>query len=174
MKDRAQFAAMGFAVLAGVAVVLFAGGPPAQGEKRSIAAALNLPFATATTMPEPTPVPEPEQDASGVPNRGLVRLSHYWPPLGGVNCARFVNGQCVSNMSSGEPWAEWVDVACACPEPWPFGTTITLVELGRTFICMDRGGKIKFVDGIPWLDTLTEEPLAPYGSIHLADVRFPE
>ena len=30
----------------------------------------------------------------------VARLSHYWPPLGGPNCARFRNGQCLSLTAS--------------------------------------------------------------------------
>ncbi len=102
-----------------------------------------------------------------------VRLSHYWPPLGGVNCARFVAGECVSRMASGEPWQAWVGRAAACPATWPFGTVIILPG-GERFECQDRGGKIVVgPDGIAWIDLLVEVPPVPFGSIVTARVIWP-
>jgi len=101
-----------------------------------------------------------------------VRYSHYWPPLGGVNCGWWVDGECVSHMASGYRWQDWVGRAVACPTEWPFGTHI-LFE-GTTWTCMDRGGMIRFVDGIPWVDFLTPSAAYGYGTIVQVRVIFPE
>ena len=92
-----------------------------------------------------------------------IRYSHYWPPLGGPNCATFVGGKCISKMASGKPWEQYVDLAVACPPEWPFGRKV--IFEGNTYTCMDRGGKIKYVDGIPWIDFLTPKAAYAYGSI---------
>lgn len=87
-----------------------------------------------------------------------VKYSHYWPPLGGKNCYSFVDGVCISRMASGHRWQDWVDRAVACPMEWPFGTTVELD--GEVWVCMDRGGKIRFGrDGLTYVDFLT-----PYGA----------
>ena len=92
-----------------------------------------------------------------------IRYSHYWPPLGGPNCSNFVGGKCISNMASGKPWADYVDLAVACPPEWPFGRQV--IFEGRTYTCLDRGGMIKYVNGIPWIDFLTPKAAYPYGSV---------
>jgi len=92
-----------------------------------------------------------------------IRYSNYWPPLGGPNCATFVNGVCISKMASGKPWADYVDLAVACPPEWAFGKQV--IFEGRTYTCLDRGGMIKYVDGIPWIDFLTPKAAYPYGTI---------
>lgn len=93
----------------------------------------------------------------------LVRTSHYWPPLGGPNCARFENGECVSRMSSGEAWQDWAERAIACPTEWEFGTRLDVA--GREWVCMDRGGAIVIEDGIAWVDMLTPIGLFPHGTV---------
>ena len=107
------------------------------------------------------PVPEPGPVVTG--EMVTIRYSRYDPALGGVNCSRFVGGVCISNMASGKPWAPWMERACACPPEWAFGTVVVLD--GQRWTCMDRGGKIKFVDGIPWVDFLTRTPQYSYGQI---------
>lgn len=104
-----------------------------------------------------------------------VRLSHYKPWLGGVNCSRFVAGQCVSRMASGEPWQDWLNRGAACPIEWAFGTVIVLQPGGETFVCLDRGGAIVTgADGIAWVDLLLAgQPPMPYGAITEATVYFP-
>jgi len=92
-----------------------------------------------------------------------VRYSHYWPPLGGVNCSQFVGGKCISKMASGKPWADYIGEAVACPKEWTFGTLVLLD--GQLWTCLDRGGSIKYVDGIPWLDFLSETGVYSYGEI---------
>lgn len=108
-----------------------------------------------------------------------VKVSYYWPPLGGTNCSQFVNGECISRMASGEPWQEWVDKAIACAPQYPFGT-IFVIE-GRVWICKDRGGAIQqitqYIQGklfnVVWVDQLIEEPTVPFGTVVDAKVYLP-
>jgi len=99
----------------------------------------------------------------------LAKMSHYYPPLGGANCASFVNGYCVSTMANGERWEDNIDIACACPAEYPFGTVF--VVNGKEWVCKDRGGKIITQDGVIWLDMLTQNPIVPYGNILEVEVR---
>ena len=107
------------------------------------------------------PAPEPGPIVTG--ELVTIRYSRYDPALGGVNCSRFVNGICISNMASGKPWTPWMERACACPPEWAFGTVVILD--GQRWECQDRGGKIKYVDGIPWVDFLTRTPQYSYGQL---------
>lgn len=100
-----------------------------------------------------------------------VKASHYWPPLGGTNCFSFVDGECKSGMASGLRWQDWTDKAAACPGSLPFGTIIEFN--GRRFICLDRGGAVVQNENTYWIDTLTEWPVADYGSEHVASVWLP-
>jgi len=94
-----------------------------------------------------------------------VKVSHYWPALGGVNCFRFVGGQCISPTASGAPWQEWVGRGAACVPEWPFGTTFTLPG-GEVFTCVDRGGAIVTgADGLPWVDLLVQHAPVPFGTV---------
>jgi len=101
-----------------------------------------------------------------------VHVSHYWPPLGGPNCARFVGGQCLSKTSSGEPWQNWVDKGAACVREWGFDTRFRLPD-GRVFNCVDRGGAIRYgytpgwmtYDGLGWVDLLTAQPGYKFGEV---------
>jgi len=118
----------------------------------------------AVVVPEPeieVVAPEPGPIVTG--ELVTIRYSRYDPALGGVNCARFVGGVCISNMASGKPWAPWMERACACPPEWAFGTVVVLD--GQRWECQDRGGKIRYVDGIPWVDFLTRTPQYSYGQI---------
>jgi len=71
-------------------------------------------------------------------------------------------------MASGLPWKEYIGVAIACPNEWAFGTE--LVIDGRTWVCMDRGSAIRFVDGVAWIDMLVADPLYPFGTIVEAEI----
>ena len=112
----------------------------------------------------PAPAPEPDVTTTAM----TVRYSHYWPPAGGPNCSSFVDGVCVSAMASGEPWAPYVGIAVACPPEWEFGTTVELD--GHVWTCMDRGGAITYVDGVPWVDFLVATGTYAHGSIVAVDV----
>ncbi len=92
-----------------------------------------------------------------------IRYSYYQPWKGGPNCARFVNGECISNMASGRPWKSYVDKAIACPRSWPFGTK--LYAFGQEWTCLDRGGAINYVNGVPWIDFLASNPHMAFGSV---------
>lgn len=100
-----------------------------------------------------------------------AKISHYNPALGGTNCAKFVNGVCVSPLANGEKWEDNMDVSCACPKEYPFGTVF--VVNGKDWICKDRGGKIvKESDSIIWLDLLTKTAPVPYGTIVKTEVKL--
>lgn len=86
----------------------------------------------------------------------IIRFSYYQPWLGGTNCAKFVGGKCVSSLADGDPWEDYMERAVACPPEWDFGTKL-LVD-GKIWVCKDRGGGIKYDDGIPWVDFLTADP----------------
>jgi len=101
----------------------------------------------------------------------LVRYSHFWPPLGPPNCSNFVDGVCVSAMASGEPWASYIGTAAACPPEWAFGTTVELD--GHIWTCLDRGGAIRYVDSVPWVDFLEATGKYVHGSIVAVHVVYP-
>jgi len=115
-----------------------------------------LPTATAELQPTVTDTAEHEGE------RIWVRLSHYWPPLLGVNChpANVHNGKCYASLY-GREWQEWVGVGLACPMEWPLGTEWHIPALGKTFVCVDRGGAIQSLeDGSLFVDLL--QPDIPY------------
>jgi hypothetical protein len=66
-------------------------------------------------------------------------------------------------MASGKRWQDYIGEAVACPKELTFGTLILLD--GQIWECLDRGGMIRYVDGIPWLDFLTETGAHSYGEI---------
>jgi hypothetical protein len=94
----------------------------------------------------------------------LVKVSHYLPNNGGVNCSNFVNGRCVSRMANGESWEEYIgkNNTIACPLQVPFGTVILVNNTKYT--CRDRGGAITIENGVYWIDILGE-PIAPYATV---------
>lgn len=103
-------------------------------------------------------------DADG--EEHTIKYSWYWPPLCGKNCAKCVDGKCVSRMANGERWQDFIGYAVACPPEWPFGTRVTLD--GKTWVCKDRGGMIVG----NWVDFLTETPAYVYGTLVKVRVRF--
>lgn len=155
-----------------VGFVLFAGW--ATGPSRVAAEPADAPVAVVVgehTFIEAEPEASTLITAPG--ETRTAKMSHYWPPLGGVNCATFVNGECVSNMASGLPWWAWVGRAAACPEELPFWTTVTLPG-GETFVCLDRGGKIvTTAAGELWIDLLVKSAPVPYGTTMPVLVRLP-
>jgi len=138
-------------------MILFTTGPP-RGlvpDVKAVAVTENstpTPFQPVKETPPPTPA------IKGIPIK--VRVSYYWPKLGGPNCSYFVHGQCLSRMASGKPWQNWKNKAIACPPEWSFGTRIIIKD--QIWTCMDRGGKIVFEGGIPWIDLLTPKPPSWY------------
>lgn len=119
----------------------------------------------AATVATPTPTAKAivvTHKATPTPRVITVKVSHYWPPLGGVNCANFKNGKCVSKMANGKPWEDYVDKAIACPKELKLGTKLQI--LGKTWTCLDRGGKItKTEDDKYWVDMLTSQTVVAYG-----------
>lgn len=101
-----------------------------------------------------------------VPSTAQMRakVSWYWPPLLGPNCAVVRNGECISRMASGQPWQNWIGKAVACPAEFPFGT-IFIID-GRHWICLDRGGAITRInENTIWLDMLSNKPVYKFGTI---------
>ncbi len=108
----------------------------------------SLPTSTVT----PTSVPIVEYQA---------RISYYWPPYGGINCDRDLDGveEC-DYMASGQRYEDWVGKGLACPVEFPIGTQFEIN--GQLWMCVDRGGAIvSLPDGTIWLDLLS--PVMPYG-----------
>jgi len=101
-------------------------------------------------------------------NYVFVRVSHYWPPLGGTNCANYANGECNSKLANGKRWQEWVGLAIACPPEFEFGTKLKIGN--RVWECMDRGSKIQTDGDLYWVDMLTYEALYDYGEIVKAEI----
>lgn len=81
-----------------------------------------------------------------------VKVSFYFPPYGGINCAdRY---QC-SFTASGKYVLQGVGYYVACPSSLAFGTKIIIFN--KEWICEDRGGAITE----EWIDLLY--PYQPYG-----------
>jgi hypothetical protein len=138
------------------------------GEFSDISKPTNTPVIVADE-----PVQEVVQPQQAQGNMVEVHYSHYTPWVGGTNCANFQNGKCISNTASGQPWPNWLETGVACIKEWPFYTKIQ--AFGKTWTCVDRGGKIryddfKYFDGIPWIDFLTAYPQVPYGTIIIVEV----
>ena len=140
--------------------------PPDAREPRPTRSALETVAPTASPLPPVVSIPPVKMVH--------VRISDYWPPDGGDSCAHFVNGNCLSQVGARgerESWRNWIDRGAACPPEFPFGTTIVID--GRLWTCIDRGGRIRYQSGVPWVDLLTEHPIATYGSIVPAEIQFP-
>jgi hypothetical protein len=89
-----------------------------------------------------------------------------------VNCFRVVNNYCQSPLANGERWETNFNIAVACPKEFPFGTVIIL-EDGSKWECKDRGGKIVFIDNIPYIDFLVRAPQFTFGSILEVTIIYP-
>ena len=157
--------------LVGVSVTFYKPSPAAleQTPRKVVAVADASASPTPTRTPTPTPTLHPTP--TPISFDGFVRVSNYWPPDGGTNCAYFVGGVCKSRMASLERWQEWMYKAAACPMEWPFGTLIEIE--GRTWICLDRGGAVEYRKGIPYVDLLTDEKLFRYGQILRVTITLP-
>ena len=92
-----------------------------------------------------------------------LRMSSYWPPLGGANCGQFIGGVCLSKMASGLAWQDWEGVGMACPEELEFGTKIKIGD--QTWECQDLGGAIVKIGDFYWVDLLTTNSPYDYGDI---------
>jgi hypothetical protein len=113
--------------------------------------------------------PMPQGDIKSV----TVKLSYYWPPLGGINCDVIDGREECETMASGEPFLPYVGRALACPDDFDIGTTFCIDQLG-CWVCRDRGGAIVKdpKSGAYWVDLLY--PYMPGGTYwseeRLADV----
>ncbi len=79
-------------------------------------------------------------------------------------------------MASGLRWQDWTHRAIACPKEWPFHTRIVLD--GQEWVCLDRGGAIKFVPDtkygkVAWVDFLEPQGRYPHGKILIARIIWP-
>lgn len=150
---------------------------------------------TPTPEPSPTPTPEPSPTPEYIPQGGSqnkeigfatfnpdlsysffdanIRLSYYWPPLGGINCDQ-VNGvdEC-ETTAMGESWKPYIGWGAACPAEFPIGSIIQLGDL--YFYCMDRGGAIKKENGYYWIDILySKMPFNNWGDVVAGRVFIPD
>ncbi len=127
-----------------------------------------MPIAT----PEPTGEPI-SADATPHGKQIVVKISHYNPNLGGVNCATFEDGGCLSKMSNGEHWQDYFksNDTIACPFELPFGTRIDFD--GNSYTCRDRGGAIVITEeGYYWIDILAERVPYKYGELKDAWITY--
>lgn len=75
------------------------------------------------------------------PFSATVKLSHYDPLKGPINCFDYEDNYCYSPTASGIHWKALYGIGAACPPQWPFGTWVNIPGIGA-FICFDRGGAI--------------------------------
>jgi hypothetical protein len=101
-----------------------------------------------------------------------VKMTHYWPPLGGENCWWFYEGYCHSPMKSSIPWETLVEIAAACPTHW-LGGVVEVPEIGRRFFCLDTGDKVVCEDNVCVVDVLTQNRYEWDGLIFDAIVYYP-
>jgi hypothetical protein len=85
-----------------------------------------------------------------------VKLTHYWPPLGGDNCWTYYDDYCYSPTRSTIPWESVIEISAACPIPW-LGAVVEIPELNRRYLCLDTGDKVICKDGTCVVDVLTEK-----------------
>ena len=124
------------------------------------------PAPTRTRAPlatkRPTPSVTPFVGALNVqPQTITVRLSWYWPALGGTNCYHdnWRDGVCVTRLL-GQPWGDWVGAGAACPPSVPLKARIYIERLKKSFYCVDRGGAIEDLpDGTKFVDLLQSHPI---------------
>lgn len=90
-----------------------------------------------------------------------IRLSYYWPDMGGTNChsANWDQENKTCNaMLYGKPWQEWEDIGAACPAKYALGTKLWIHRLHRVVICVDRGGGIVTLpDNTSFIDLLQRD-----------------
>lgn len=102
-----------------------------------------------------------------------VKLTHYWPPLGGDNCWSFYDDYCYSPTKSTVPWETVIEISAACPIPW-LGSVVEIPELDRRFLCLDTGEKVVCKDGTCVVDVLTYKTYPWDGMEYDAIVYYPQ
>ena len=143
-------------------------------EVRPIVAPSRTPTATPTPTKEPRrqPTSKPPTPftalASVTPRPMLVRLSWYWPALGGTNCyptnwitdlEHPYGGVCRTKLL-GQPWSDWAGAGAACPPSVALRSRIYVERLKKSFYCVDRGGAIEDLpDGTKFIDLLQDWPI---------------
>ncbi|HUD44902.1 MAG TPA: hypothetical protein VMR41_05135 [Patescibacteria group bacterium] len=108
----------------------------------------------------PTPIGSDTSNVLGLKIQKWL-YSYYYPPLGGANCADFEGGVCLSLLSSGDRWQDWLGRSVACSSEIPLGTKIVIiapVEVRGVYVCNDRGGLIEGTRYLDFLDTLQKLP----------------
>ena len=101
-----------------------------------------------------------------------VKMTHYWPPLGGENCWWFYDGYCHSPMKSSVPWETLIEIAAACPTHW-LGGVVEIPEINRRYLCLDTGDKVVCEEDICVVDVLTDRRYPWDGLIYDAVVYYP-
>ena len=118
----------------------------------------------------------------------LVKVSNYWPPLLGINCAKERGDQCVSRVSGCKSWLtddwsgkkffcglgnDWQALsragAAACPKSWPFGRQFRLPD-GSVWTCVDRGPAIVEEGNVAWVDLMIPTPRYEFGEVVTAKI----
>lgn len=92
-----------------------------------------------------------------------VRISYYWPALGGTNCfaANWImqdgnpyGGVCRSRLL-GQPWSDWAGYGAACSPKIKLGDRMYIERINKVVACVDRGGGIRdLADGTAFVDLL--------------------
>lgn len=77
------------------------------------------------------------------PFNAHIRLTHYNPQKGEINCWDWSDefDYCMSPTFIGVPWEAVWGFGAACPVEWPIGTWIDIEGVGA-FICFDRGDQV--------------------------------
>lgn len=121
---------------------------------------------------EPVVYDIPAQESGNIGLTMTIKYSRYDPSLLGTNCAEEANGFCISPTASGKAWQPLMEIACACPPQWAFGTKVILD--GKEWICEDRGGAIIFdYNGYTYVDFMTQYPTHKYNELVDVVVIFP-
>lgn len=102
-----------------------------------------------------------------------IKLTHYWPPLGGENCWSFHDDYCFSPTKSSIPWETVVEIGAACTRSW-LGTIVEVPSINRRFLCVDTGFRVNCKDGICVVDVLSDKLLPWDGNITDAVVYYPK
>lgn len=153
--------------------------PTPAATRKVVATAMPTPTVMGTVTSKPTAtvaVATPTPDANPMtalagPDKFqvfTVRISYYWPALGGTNCyptnwiidaSNPYGGVCRSKLL-GAPWSDWVGVGAACPPSIKLRQRIHIESLGKSYYCVDRGGAIQdLYDGTRFVDLLIPAPV---------------
>lgn len=83
-----------------------------------------------------------------------ARISYYWPPKGGTNCARYVDGWCRSKTASGMPWEAGLWWIAACPPEFPFGTVMLVGWRPVAVVMIDQAATTAPPEAVGWWQRL--------------------